>query len=94
MSALGTPRGEYLQEIRSPEGVEEVAGADFFFTVVLPQVEEFKHIGVPGLKINCKSTGALVATLVHVTCSGVVRSEHRHDAVGIAVGSGNVGAKR
>jgi len=61
--------------------------------VVLPQVKEFKHIGVPGLEIDGKSTGALVATLVDVACGGVVRSKHRHDAVRIAVGSGNVGSR-
>jgi hypothetical protein len=56
MEMLGIPRRSYSQEIGSPEGVEEVAGADFFFTMVLPQVKEVKHISVPGLEVDGKST--------------------------------------
>jgi len=88
------PGGRDLQEIGDPESVEEVTGADFFFAMVLPQVKELKHIRVPGLEIDSKSTGALVTTLIYVACSGVVSSKHRHDTVGIAIGSGNVGAKQ
>ena len=61
--------------------------------MVLSQVKELEHIGVPRLEIDGKGTGALIATLVNVTCSGVISSKHRHDAVGIAVSSGNVGSK-
>ena len=73
--------GNHSQKIGDPEGVEEITGADFFFAVVLPQVKEIKHISVPGLEINRKSAGALVATLVYVACSCVVSSKHRYDAV-------------
>ena len=62
--------------------------------MVFPQVKELKHIGVPRLEIDGKSARAFVSALIHVACGGIIRSEHRDDSIGIAISSGNVGAKR
>ena len=40
-------RRKYLREVGDPEGVEE-SSVDIF-SMVFPQVEKFKHVGVLGL---------------------------------------------
>lgn len=94
MDVPSAPREIYSQEIRGPKGIEEVTGADFFFPVILPQVEEIKHISVPGFEIDGESTRALVATLVHVACGSIIRSKHWHYTIGVAIGTGDVGTKQ
>ena len=85
--------GDHSQEIRDPEGIEEVTGTNLLFTMVLPQVEEFKHIRVPGLEIDGESTRTLVSTLIYIARGGVVCSKHRDDTVGIPVGPRNIRTK-
>ena len=47
---------------------------------------------MPGLNVDGKGTGTLVAALVDVASSGVVDAQHGDDTVGIAVGSRDVRA--
>jgi hypothetical protein len=79
-----------LQKVGNPESVKEIASASFFFSVVLAEVEEFKDVRVPWLNVDGKRARTLIATLVHITSSSVVGSQHRHDSVRVTVGSGNV----
>ena len=51
------------EEIRDPEGVEEVAGALLLLSVVLAQVEEVEDVAVPRLDVNGERAGTFVATL-------------------------------
>jgi hypothetical protein len=78
------------QEIADPQSIEEITSANFFLTVILAEVEELEDICVPWLKVNGERARALVATLVYVSRSRVVRAKHRHDTVRITVGASNV----
>jgi hypothetical protein len=79
-----------LQKIGDPERIKEIASASFFLSVVLSEVEELKDIGVPWLNVDGDRARTLIATLVNITGSGVVGSQHRYDPVGVTVGSSNV----
>ncbi len=78
------------KKIGDPERVEEVSSTDFLLSVVLPQVKEVKHIGVPWFEVDGEGTRALVATLIDISGSRIVSSKHRNDTVRIAVGAGDV----
>src|SRR5690606_12452352 len=80
------------EEVGDPQRVEEVAGAELLLAVVLLQVEEIEHIGVPGLQVDGEAALALAATLVHVAGGVVEHAEHGHDAVAGAVGALDVAA--
>ena len=51
------------EEVRDPEGVEEVAGALLLLSVVLAQVEEVEDVAVPRLDVNGERAGTFVAAL-------------------------------
>jgi len=70
-----------LQKIEDPESVEEIASMSFFLSVVLAEVEEFKDVGVPWLDVHGKRAWTLIATLIHITSSGVVDLQHWHNSV-------------
>lgn len=80
------------KQIRDPKPIEQVTGTVLFFARVFAQVEPVKDVRVPGLDVDGKGTGALVAALVDVASRGVVDAEHGDDAVGVAVGSRDVRA--
>ena len=80
------------EQVGRPKGVEQIAGALLFFSVVLAKLEEVKDVGMPRLDVNGKGTFALSASLVHVTCRVVEDTKHWDDAVGGAVGSFDVGS--
>ena len=60
--------------------------------MILPQVQEVEDIGMPGLDIDGEGTGTLVSTLVNISSSGIVGSEHWNDTVRIAISTGDVRA--
>lgn len=80
----------HLQEIGNPQSVEKVTSADLFLTMVLTEVNELEHVRVPWLKIDGEGTGSLVASLVNVTSSCIVCTEHGHNTVRETVRTGNV----
>ncbi len=84
---------KHAQKIGNPESVEKIASTSFFLSMVFTEVEEFEDVSVPWLDIHGSGARMLVATLVHITSGGVVGSQHRHDSVGISIGSGNVRPK-
>ncbi len=67
MRAHQTPDPVFLdafhEEVGDPERVEQIPGALFLFAVVLAEVEELHDVGMPGLQVDSKCTGTLVATL-------------------------------
>ena len=78
------------QKIWDPKSIEQISGSCFFFTVVLPQVEELKYVGMPWFNINGKCARALVSSLVYISCGCVVRTEHGYNTIGVAIGTSNV----
>ena len=80
------------EEVGDPHGVEQVAGAHLFLAVVLLQLQEVEHVGVPGLQVHGEAAFALAAALVHVTGRVVEDAQHGHDAVAGAVGAFDVAA--
>jgi len=84
---------ENVQKVWDPESVEEIAGANFFFAVILSEVQEFEDVGVPWFNVDRKSSGSLVATLIDITGRGVVGTKHGHNTVRVSVRASNVGAK-
>ncbi len=54
------------EEVRNPKGVEQVTRALLFLTRVLAEIQEVKHVGVPGLQVHGKGSFALAAALVDV----------------------------
>jgi hypothetical protein len=79
-----------LQKIWDPKGIEKIASASFFLSVVLPKVKELKDVSVPRLNVDSEGARTLIATLVYITSSCIVGSQHRYDSVGVAVSSGNI----
>ena len=77
------------EEVRR-QGVEQVAGALLFLTVVLLEVEEVKDVGVPRLDVDGERAHAC-ATLVDIAGRVIEDAEHRNDAVGGAVRATDVG---
>ena len=67
MRAHQTPHAILLhtahEEVRDPQGVEEITGALFFLAVVLAQVQEVEDVRVPRLQVNGESSRTFVATL-------------------------------
>ncbi len=80
------------EEVGHPHGVEEVAGAHLLLAVVLLELEEVEHVGVPGLQVDGEAALALAAALVHVAGGVVEHAQHGHDAVAGAVGALDVRA--
>lgn len=85
-------RGEiaYLQKIWDPKGIEKVTGTGFLLAVVLAQIQELENVGVPWLDVNGKGTGTLVSSLVDITRSGVISTEHGDNPVRVTIGSSDV----
>ena len=81
------------EQVRRPEGVEQIAGALLLLSVVLAQVEEVENVRVPWLDVHGKRTLTLSTALVHVACRVVEDAEHGDDAVGRAIGSFDVRAR-
>ena len=81
------------EQVRNPKGVEQIACALLFLTVVLLEIEKVVDVGVPGLDVNGKRTLALSASLINVTGGVVEHAQHRNNAVGRAVGSFDVRAR-
>ena len=67
MRAHQTPHAILLhtahEEVRDPQGVEEITCALFFLAVVLAQVQEVEDVRVPRLQVNGESSRTFVATL-------------------------------
>merc|ERR1719180_715716 len=80
------------EEIRDPECIEKVPRPLLLLAMVLLQVKEVKDIGMPGFKVDGKCSWPLVAALVDITSSVVEPPQHRHQAVAVAIGAGNVGS--
>ena len=81
---------EILQKIRNPKRIKEISSTGFLFTMVLPKVDKVKDVVMPRLKVDSKSAGSFVASLVNVTGSRVVCPKHGDDTVGVAISTGNV----
>ena len=47
------------EEVRDPEGIEEVTGAALLLANVLLTIEEVKYVDMPRLKVDREGTGAL-----------------------------------
>ena len=58
--------------------------------MILAQVEELEDVGVPGFDVDGEGTGALVASLVNVAGSRVIRTKHRHNTVREVIRTDNV----
>mmetsp|Transcript_19727 Transcript_19727/g.38612 ORF Transcript_19727/g.38612 Transcript_19727/m.38612 type:complete len:405 (-) Transcript_19727:253-1467(-) len=98
-SLVGAKKGPFSvllhtlhEKVRNPECDEKVAGSDLLLTVVLTDLHEVKDIRVPRLKVHAERSLALATTLVDVASSVVEDTEHRNDAVGVAVGACNIAA--
>lgn len=78
------------EEIGNPERIEKVPGPLLFLAVVLLQVQEVKDVSMPGLQVDGKRSRPLVTALVNIASSVVEHSQHRHQAVAVAIGAGNV----
>lgn len=78
------------KQIRNPKSVEEIAGTLHLVTMVLPQVQEGKDIGMPRLNVGSNTSLALSTSLIHVTCSVIEDTEHGHDSVGGPIGATDV----
>mmetsp|Transcript_13701 Transcript_13701/g.29658 ORF Transcript_13701/g.29658 Transcript_13701/m.29658 type:complete len:291 (+) Transcript_13701:1024-1896(+) len=74
---LDTPH----EEVRNPQRIEEVARAALLLSVILPQVEERKDVGVPRLDVYGECAFALATALVDVARSVVKDTEHRNQAI-------------
>ena len=79
------------EEVRCPEGVEQVAGALLLLSVVLLEVEEIENVGVPRLDVDSEGALAFAAALVHVAGCVIEDAEHRDNAVGRSVRAADVG---
>lgn len=79
-----------LQKIIDPKSIEQIARTDFLLSVILAQVKEFEDICVPWLEVDGKCTRAFIASLVDITSSGIVCSQHWHNTVGITISACNV----
>ena len=78
------------EQVVGPQAVEQVARARLLLAVVLSQVEEVEDVGVPRLEVDGERALALAAALVDVARRVVEDAQHRHDAVGGAVGAADV----
>jgi hypothetical protein len=81
-----------VQKIWDPERIEKITSASFFFSVVLPKVEELKvkDVTVPRLNVVSERARTLICHLGHITNSDIVGSQHRHYSVGAAISSSNI----
>ena len=73
------------EQVRDPEGEEEIARAHLLLARVLLGAEEVEDVAVPGLQVDGERAGPLVAALVHVARGVVVDAEHWNEAVACAV---------
>ena len=81
----------FHEQVRNPEGVEQVTGAVGLVTVVLSEVQKGEDIGVPWLEVDGNTSLALTTSLIDIAGSVVEDTKHRDDSVGSSVGSTNVG---
>src|SRR3954468_18308468 len=79
------------EQIGSPERVEEITSSDLLLSVVLAQIQEVKDISVPRLQVDGKGARTLIATLINITCGVIKHAKHRYEAVGCAIGAGDIG---
>lgn len=61
--------------------------------MVLPELQKFLNIGMPGLEVNSERALSLTSTLVAVPGSIVEDTEHRYETVGMAVRSSDVASR-
>jgi len=81
------------KQVGSPEGIKQIAGAEFFFAVVLFHVQEVENIGVPRFQIHRKRAFSFTPALIYVTRGIVEYPKHGHNAVGGSVGAFDVGTR-
>ena len=55
--------------------------------MVLPEVKELENVGMPRFEVDGKGSGTFVASLIDVTGSGIVRTQHWNNAIRITVGT-------
>src|SRR5690348_9248867 len=94
MRAEQTPASVLLnafhEQVAYPQGIEQVAGTQLFFTVVFAQVEKPFDIGMPGFKVNGKGAFAFAATLVNITGRIVKYAQHGNNTVAGAIGAADI----
>ena len=88
---LGVALHPFEEQVGHPVGGVHVVGAAALVTGVLPQVEEFLDVDVPGLQVGADRSFAFAA-LVHRHRCVVGDLEERDDALAFAVGAFDVGA--
>ena len=78
------------EEVVDPEAGEEVARARLLRAVVLPQLQELKHVRVPRLEVHREGAAAAAAALAEAAHGGVEEAERGDKAVGGAAGAAAV----
>lgn len=58
----------------------------FFFSCVLPQVQEIKDVTMPWFQVYSKGTRSLIASLVNIPCSRIVNTQHWYQTVWDSIG--------
>ncbi len=59
--------------------------------MVLTQIQEFKHIGMPGLQVNGKSPFSFTPALVNITGGIIEYPQHGNDTIAGSIGASNIG---
>src|SRR5260221_148444 len=65
---------QHLQQIRNPKCIEQISGADFFLAVILPEIKKLENVSMPWFEVDRKCSRTLVASLIDVTGSGIIRT--------------------
>jgi hypothetical protein len=79
-----------VQEVRNPKSIEQIASPSFLLSMVLPEIKEFEDISVPCLNVDGKRPRTLVASLINITCGGVICTQHRYNTIRVTVGTSDV----
>ena len=78
------------EEIRDPQAVEEIPCSVLLLACVLLEIKEVEDICVPRFEIHGERSLPLASSLVHISCSVVVNSQHWHDAVRHSISASDV----
>ena len=91
---IATALDAFHEKIGNPQRVEKISRARFLFAVIFFEIQKFKDVGVPGFEVDGEGAFATTAALIAVSRRVVENAQHRRQAVGLAVRSGDVRVRR
>src|SRR6266508_1783324 len=74
-------KGCNLQKIGDPKSIEQISCANFFFSVILSEIEKLEDVSMPRLEVDGECSWTLVASLIDITGSGIICTEHGYNTV-------------